>query len=281
MSSRFPSYVVLSVLALCPTMVRADDRVLRVCADPNNLPFSDQEKHGFENRIAELIAKDLGRSLEYTWWAERKSFLRNSLLAGACDVVIGIPSDIRSIAVTRPYYRSTYVFVSPQQQNPVTTLTAERLQKLKIGIHIVGDDFAPPAVALARMGANANIVGYSLFGAFGEVNPPAKLIHALAAGEVDIAIVWGPLAGYFAPKEKSALKLNPVTPSTFLAIPFTYSISAGVRKEDQELRSQIDQSIGRQCLVIQAILSEFGVPKAPQDNPQCESSSASRSASLH
>ncbi len=172
---------------------------LRVCADPNNLPFSNEAREGFENRLAAMVARDLGAKLEYTWWSQRKSFIKNSLDAGRCDVLMGIPAALDSIEVTKPYYRSTYVFVSRQDRAlRVCSLDDARFEKWRIGIHVVGDDYAPPAVALARRGLAANLVGYSLFGSYGEANPPAKLVDAVERGDVDVAIVWGPFAGYFA-----------------------------------------------------------------------------------
>src|SRR4051812_31872304 len=102
----------LSLLLCAAACFGADGRVLRVCADPNNLPFSNERAEGFENRLAELVARELGARLEYTWYAERRGFLRNSLNAGLCDVVMGVPSALGMVAVSRPYYRSTYVFVS-------------------------------------------------------------------------------------------------------------------------------------------------------------------------
>ncbi len=258
MSFRFLS------LFLCAAgmMIAANQPVLRVCADPNNLPFSNQQEQGFENKLAEMFAAQLGAKLQYTWWAERKSFIKNSLEAGRCDLVMGLPTSLTSVATTRPYYQSTYVFVSRHDRNlNVTALSDPRFSKWRIGVHVVGENYAPPAAALARRGITANVIGFSLFGPYGEINPARKLIDAVADGRIDIAIVWGPFAGYFAKKEKAALDIVPVSPPMFLAIPFTYAIAAGVRKNDQPLLTRIDEAIAGNSVEIRRILDQYGVPQ--------------------
>ncbi len=236
--------------------------VFRVCADPNNLPFSNDKGEGFENKIAELIAGKLGDKLEYTWWSQRKSFVKNSLDQGRCDAVIGVPSTLESITATRPYYRSTYVFVSRHDRAlGITSLQDARLDRCRIGIHVVGDDYAPPAVALARRGITANVIGFSLFGEYGEPNPPAKIIDAVARGDLDVAIVWGPLAGYFAKNASTPLDIVPVSPALFLAVPFTYDISVGVHKGDEVLKDKLKDVLENESVPIEKILSEYGVPQ--------------------
>jgi mxaJ protein len=258
MSSRYLNALFCAVL---PALA-ASQPVLRVCADPNNLPFSNQQGQGFENKLAELLAAKLGARVEYTWWAERKSFLKNSLEAGRCDVVLGVPSSLAEVTVTKPYYRSTYAFVSRHDRNlQVASLSDPRFAQWRIGVHVVGDDYAPPAAALARSGVNANIVGFSLFGEFGDQNPPRKIIDAVANRDIDLAIVWGPFAGYFAKQESVTLDIVPVSPATFLAIPFTYDISAAVRKGNDALREQLDTALQSDTGAIQQILTEYGVPQ--------------------
>lgn len=272
----------LSALLLFAMAVLAAERpALRVCADPNNLPFSNSAGEGFENRLAELIARDMGAELRYTWWAERKSFLRNSLNAGRCDIVMGVPATLDSVSPTKPYYRSTYVFVSRTDRKlDISSLNDARLEQMRIGMHVVGDDYAPPAHLLARRGLSSHIAGYSLFGKFGEPNPPARIIEAVEQGDIDIAIVWGPFAGYFAKRQAAPLTITPVSPAMFLAVPFTYEISAAVRKGDDGLRAQIDNALTRECRSIQVLLTEYGIPRLPEEKPQCESSQPA-SAFLH
>ena len=255
MSFRFHSAAVLGLtLAL-----GAGAEELRVCADPNNLPFSNDKREGFENRIAELAARRLGMTVKYVWWSERKSFVRESLAAGACDVVPGLPAGFPGVETTAPYYRSTYVFVQKDGAEPLTSLSDPRLRSLKIGIHVVGDDFAPPARGLARRGI-VNVSGYSLFGAFGEANPAAKIVDAVASGDIDVAIVWGPLGGYFASRSSTPLRVSKIPPDPMSGpAPTEYSISMGAASADW--KSKLDSVLEGGRAEIQSILREFGVPQ--------------------
>ncbi len=258
MSSRCLNVLLCAIIPA----VAAAQPLLRVCADPNNLPFSNEQRQGFENQLAELFAARLGAKLEYAWWAERKSFIKNTLDAGRCDLVMGIPTSLDSVTATKPYYRSTYVFVSRHDRNlQVTSLNDPRFPEWRIGVHVVGDDYAPPAAALARRGVTKNVIGFSLFGEYGEPNPPGKLIDAVAAGDIDIAIVWGPFAGYFGSRERVPLDIVPVSPAMFLAVPFTFDISAGVKKGNETLRSQLDAVIQDESAAIQQILTAYAVPQ--------------------
>jgi mxaJ protein len=135
------------------------------------------------------------------------------------------------------------------------------LNSWRIGIHIVGEDYAPPAYALARRGITSNVVPFSLFGKYGEENPAAKIIDAVEAGEVDVAIVWGPLAGYFAKKAKVPLDVVPVSPAAFLTIPFTYDISLGVRKGNEVLKAELERVLKTESADVQQILSQYGLPQ--------------------
>ncbi len=244
----------------------ATDRTpLRVCADPDNMPFSNRQGQGFDNKLAEVLAATLGAKLEYTWWAERKSFLTNSLEQGRCDLVMGIPSSISSVATTKPYYRSSYVFVSRKDRDlRISSLNDPRFPNWRVGVQVVGDNYAPPAAALARRGITRNITGFSLFGQYGEQNPPHKIIDAVAHGDIDVAIVWGPFAGYFAQREDAALDVVPVSPATFLAIPFTYDISAAVRKGNDGLERALNAAIETDSTVIERVLADYGVPQVPR-----------------
>jgi mxaJ protein len=143
------------------------DRYLRICADPNNLPFSNQRLEGFENRLAELIARELHATVQYTWWAQRRGFFRNTLKAGACDVVLGVPHRFELALTTSPYYRSTYVFAY-RKDRPlrVHSFDDPLLHQVKIGVQLIGDDYAntPPAHALASRNLIGNVVGYTVYG---------------------------------------------------------------------------------------------------------------------
>jgi len=237
---------------------------LRVCADPNNLPFSDSLGRGFENRIAEMVARDFGRRLEYTWWPQRRGFARNTLRAGRCDVVIGVPSSYELASPTRPYYRSTYVFVTRAGRHaPVTSFDDPALRSMRIGIHLMGDDYAnsPAALALLRRGLGSRIVGYMIYGDYSRPHPPSALIDAVVNDDVDVAVAWGPLAGYFAKTSAVPLELTPVRPQIDLPFtPFAYDIAMGVRRGDTTWRAQLDSELVRRRGEIQKILSDFGVP---------------------
>jgi quinoprotein dehydrogenase-associated probable ABC transporter substrate-binding protein len=253
-------YAAASLAAAPPAA--APPAALRVCADPNNLPFSNADREGFENRLAELLAADLKARLEYTWWPQRRGFIRNTLDAGACDVVMGVPAGYGLTLTTAPYYRSTYVFVSRQGRHPgLRSLDDARLKDLRIGVQLVGDDFAnsPPAHALSARGLTANVVGYSVLGDYSRPNPPARIVEAVARGEIDAALVWGPLAGYFARRSAVALELSPIAPDRRL--PFAFDVAMGVRHGDTARQRVLDRFLARRRAKIVAILDDYGVPR--------------------
>jgi mxaJ protein len=236
---------------------------LRVCADPNNMPFSNSALQGFENKIAAVLADELHETVTYTWWAQRRAFFRHTIKAGACDVIIGVTPGAFPVATTEPYYRSTYVFVTRQQSGLwVSSFDDPRLRRLTIGIHVIGDDYnsLPPAVALARRGMVSNVVGYSIYGNYDEASPPSKLIDAVAKGDVDVAVAWGPLAGYYARREPVHLVLSPVATATAQGIPFIYDIAVGVRRDSTALRARLDRALVARRDEIRRILHWYGVP---------------------
>ena len=239
--------------------------VLRVCADPNNLPFSNDRREGFENRLAEMLAHDIGARVEYTWWAQRRGFIRNTLREGTCDLVVGLPTALELAQTSQPYYRSTYVFVSREDRGlELSSFDDPQLRTLKLGVQMIGDDFAnsPPAHALSARGMVENVVGYSVLDDYSKPSPPAHVMAAVAAGEVDAAVVWGPLAGYFARREPVPLKLAPVTPQVDSpSLPFVFDISMGVRRGDAERLQMVNHFLTRRRADIDKVLDEFGVPR--------------------
>jgi mxaJ protein len=245
--------------------IPASETALRVCADPNNLPFSNQKGEGFENKIADLIANEMHRPVEYTWWAQRRGFFRNTLRSGACDVVIGVPASFELAATTQPYYRSTYVFVSRADSGiDIRSFDDPKLKGLKIGVQLVGDDGAntPPAHALTNRGIVDNVEGFTLYGDYNEPNPPARIIDAVVDKKVDIAVVWGPLAGYFVKGQKVPLTIRPVSPEIDLPyLPFVYDISVGVRRGEDELKAKIDQILSAKHAEIDRILTQYNMPR--------------------
>ncbi|MER9438046.1 substrate-binding domain-containing protein [Mesorhizobium sp. M0618] len=249
-------------LLLLPAIANA--RELRVCADPNNMPFSNAAGQGFENRIAEIIATDLGAKLTYTWWAQRRGFIRNTLKAGLCDLVPGTPANLEMLRTTTPYYRSSYVFVTRQDGPDVASFNDPRLRELRIGVQLIGDDGAnsPPVQALGRRGIVGHLIGYPVYGDYSAPNPPARIVEAVANGEIDLAVVWGPLAGYFAQRQKVSLRITPVTPRIDgPQLPLMYDISMGVRREDDALRGDVNSALARHKAEIDAVLAQYGVPR--------------------
>jgi mxaJ protein len=241
-----------------------DQRTLKVCADPNNLPFSDREGRGFENKLAELIGRELGRQVTYTWWAQRRGFVRNTLNAGDCDAIMGVPAHYDLVAATRPYYRSTYVFVARADRGyALRSMKDPRLHALSIGVQLIGNDGfnTPPAHALGEQGITANVIGYTLYGDYRDDSPPARIVEAVAAGDVDVAAVWGPLAGYFAKQSQVPLEFTPIADTEdFAPLRFQYDIAVGVRKADAPLRTAIDNVIARDRDEITRLLRDYGVP---------------------
>ena len=239
--------------------------VLRVCADPNNLPFSNQRGEGFENKLAELLAQDMGERVEYTWWAQRRGFFRNTLKAGLCDVVMGVPSGFEMALTSKPYYRSTYVFLSRKDRHlEVKSFDDPLLKKVRIGVQIIGDDQsnAPPAHALTRRHIIDNVKGFTLYGDYSQPDPPARIVDAVAKGDIDLAIVWGPLAGYFAKQSRVPMEIVPVSPQIDQPfLPFVFDISMGVRRGDQELKDRIDQFMEKRRGEIDQILGDYRVPR--------------------
>jgi quinoprotein dehydrogenase-associated probable ABC transporter substrate-binding protein len=239
-------------------------RELRVCSDPNNLPFSNQRQEGFENRLAQLIASDLGATVKYTWLPQRRGFVRNTLGAGACDVIMGMPAGAERVLTTQPYYRSSYVFVYRKDHHlAIRSLDDPALRKLKIGVQLIGDDYAntPPVHALSRRGIVGNLVGFSVFGDYSQENPPARVIDAVVSGQVDIALAWGPLAGYFAQRSGADLVVIPVSPAADPpSLKFTFDIALAVRPGNVALRDELDRVLQQRRPEIRRVLTEFGIP---------------------
>jgi mxaJ protein len=168
------------------------------------------------------------------------------------------------------------VLVTRKDRNlRIASLLDPRLTTLRIGIHRAGDGYTPPAIALGQNGHGANLVSYSLFPQEGESNAAAKPLDAVAGGEIDAAVVWGPLAGYFAAREPAALDITAVTPAEFDGVPFTYPISIAVAKSNDALRARIDSALSADCRAIAALLDEYHVPQVPfgKGGRACEPSS--------
>jgi mxaJ protein len=254
-----------------PQMPQAltEQNTLRVCADPNNLPYSNERGEGFENKLAEMIARDLGARLEYTWWAERRGFVRNTLKAGACDLLMGLPNGSELALTTDPYYRSTYVFVYRKDRNlALESFDDPLLREMKIGVQMIGNDFnnTPPAHALSNRNIVGNVQGYMIYGDYRSENPQAPIIEAVVGGQVETAIVWGPLAGYFAKRARVPLAVVPVSPQVDRPfLPFVYDISLGVRRGEQQFHDRLDEILERRRPDIERLLDDYGVPRVKDE----------------
>lgn len=245
----FPALLLLSTAAL--------SRDLRVCSDPDNLPFSNSKQQGFENRIAELIARDLHANLVYQWQRMGRGFVRDYLNTSQCDVLIGIPANYQPVLTTTPYYRSSYVFVQRKDGGlRSASLDDPALSHLQIGVQVLEEDYTPPATALARRHLQNQIVGFNTTGETAD-----SIIRAVANHNVDTAIVWGPLAGFFA-RNYAGLEVVAISPEVDPpALPFTFAIAMGVRKGNTALRDELENVIEKRQDEINAILDRYGVPR--------------------
>ena len=236
-------------------------RTLRVCAEPDNLPLSNEHEAGFENRIARVVADELQATLVYEWRLQRRGFVRKTIGADLCDVWIGVPAGLDRLLTTRPYYRSGYVFLNrADAREPLTSFADPRLARLRVGVQLIGDDLAasPPGLALARAGATENVVGYPVWG---EGSAAERISADLAAGRLDAALVWGPQAGYFVDHAPVPLAVvRAVAPMGF-EVPFEFAIAMGVRQGDADLRRELDAALERRARDIDAILDAFHVPR--------------------
>jgi len=233
----------------------------------DNLPFSNQKGEGYENKIAELIANDWKSKLEYTWWPIRRGYYR--MLNGTyCDVIIESPAGVDQAGSTKPYYRSGYAFVSRKGSGleDINSLADPRLKKLKIGVNLfvsTDGEHSPPEMALSRYGVVGNLRGYNT--SYDENIRPEDIINGVINKDVDVAIVWGPMAGYFVKKASAPLVLTPIAAERDSAtgFPMQYSIGMAVRRKDRELRDSLQTLLDRRASDIQAILKDYGVPVIP------------------
>jgi mxaJ protein len=237
-------------------------RPLKVCADPNNLPYSNAAEEGFENKIATLVANKLGRPLQFVWRAQRRGFLREGLNAGECDLITAIPYPNFMVRTTAPYYRSTYVFVSRPGEPAISSLDDPTLRVRKIGVQLIGDDGmnSPPAHALARRGIVENVRGFPIYGDYGKEHPGADIVDGVARGEIDVAAVWGPIAGYFAQRENPRLTVTQIEAGPTDLIPLIFDISMGVRKTDSDLHDAVQRALDDLEPEIRIILDSFHIP---------------------
>jgi len=235
-----------------------DPKTLRVCADPNNLPFSNDKGEGFENRIAEFLAKKLGKDLAYTFYPGATGFVRNTLNAHLCDVILGMPQGNDLVQTTNPYYRTTYAIVTRagSELDGLKTLDDPRLKEKPRRIGLVAN--TPPGNVLAMNGLMASVKPYALMVDTRVESSGAAMMHDLEKGEIDIALLWGPIAGYYA--KHSSVKLNvtplPETPGARMA----FRIGFGVRHSDQNWKRELNTLIAQNKIELERILRDYGVP---------------------
>jgi mxaJ protein len=242
-----------------------DPGLIRVCADPDNMPSSNDKSEGYENKIAELIAKELKAKLSYVWYPTRRGYFR--IINGMyCDMAVEAPAGLDLAGVTKPYFRSGYVFVARQGSGleDLNSLADPRLKQLKIGVNMYTSDAtnSPPAMALSRYGVVGNLKGYFTF--FSDQDRPEDIIKGVANKDVDIAIAWGPLAGYFAKLSSVPLTLTPLPAKDSLSdIPFQYNMGIAVRRRDKEFRDSLEAVLDRRRPEIDAILKQYNIPVLP------------------
>ena len=247
------------------------EKVLRVCADPNNLPLSNRQLAGYENKIAELFARDLGWKLEYTWFPQRMGFIRNTLRARnpddqrfKCDLVIGVPVGFELASTTAAYYRSTYVLAyvkgrgldSVQTPDDLLKLDPAKLKSLKFGVF----GQTPPADWLLKYKLFDQVVPYQRQTGDPDQYPGEMVEKDLVAGKIDVAFSWGPIAGYYAKKVTAApIAVVPFKPDR--EIHFDYAMAMGVRYGEKEWKARVEQLLEKNRGTIQGILAAYGVPQ--------------------
>ena len=241
-----------------------DPHVLRVCADPRNLPYSNEAGEGFENKIAELIARKLGESLAYTFYPGATGFIRNTLDAHRCDVVMGVALGDDIVQPTNPYYRSAYavVFRKGSKFEGLDSLTDPRLKEAKIGV-VAG---TPPSTYLAIDGLLPRIKSYPLVIDTRYESTSQAMIDDLRKGDIDVALMWGPIAGYYAARSNDV----PLTVAPLLkesgGPKLDYFIVMGVRHSDQNWKRKLNTLIRENRSEIEAILRSYGVPMLGEDD---------------
>jgi quinoprotein dehydrogenase-associated probable ABC transporter substrate-binding protein len=241
---------------LAQTGELVDRDTLRVCADPHNLPFSNEAGEGFENRIAELLAQELGVELAYTWYPQSVGFVRNTLGARVCDVVMGIVSTSELMQNTNPYYRSSYALVQrADAKAKVASLDDPQLADLRIGAVAR----TPPIDVLAQQGLLKNLSPYHLMVDTRFDSPGREMVEDVAAGEIDIGVLWGPIAGYWAKQQSVPIEVVPITGENTGAR-LDFRITMGLRRNEPEWKQVLNDFIAEHNAEIQAILLDYGVP---------------------
>lgn len=262
MCLRSPS---LCLLLICVATLPAHAGPLRFCADPNNLPFSNRADQGLDNQIAVLVAHTIHRQAQFVWARNGRGFLRERFNRNACDVLMGVPQQMRGVLTTNAYYRSAYVFVTREREHlQIASFDDPHLNGRKIGLQALDENLSPPSLALIRTGHAMQLVGINSFGAHG-----GDIMRAVAEGRLGMAVVWGPLAGYFTAKDHLPLRLTPVSPLVDASgVPFAFSISLAVHKQDLKLRDELNIGLAQAKPGIRKILAAHNTPTLPLQEAQ-------------
>lgn len=237
---------------------------LTVCADPNNLPFSNDQGEGFENEIAQLIARDLNRPIHYRWWPQTVGFVRNTLRVRLCDLIMGISSVNELLQNTNPYYRSVYSLVYRSDSGLKIATIRDKdpaLQGLRIGV-VAG---TPPVSVLTRHGLLDQVRSYERTVDTRLYAPARDAVQDVAKGDLDLAIIWGPIAGYYAQRQKTPLTLVPL-PARIDEVPMAFNVSMGIRQHETEWKHELNTLLTQLEPQIQGILLSYGVPLLDQQD---------------
>jgi quinoprotein dehydrogenase-associated probable ABC transporter substrate-binding protein len=234
-----------------------DPKVFSVCADPHNMPFSTDKGEGFENKLAELFANKLGKGIAYAWYPQATGFVRNTLAAHRCDVIMGAPQGDDMVQVTNPYYRTAYALVFKQGRGleGVDTLEDPRLKGKRIGI-VAG---TPPGNNMATNGLMANAKPYPLVVDTRVDSSAEAMMRDLEAGDIDVGVLWGPMAGYYAQQARSPMTVVPLVKET-TGPRLAYRIAMGVRFADQDWKRLLNRMITENQPAINKLLLSYGVP---------------------
>lgn len=251
-----------------------DPKVLRICADPRNLPFSNDKGEGFENKIGELFAEKLQKKLDYMYFPQATGFVRVTLGSHRCDVIMGFPQGDDLAQGTNPYYRTAYAIVAKPGSglDEVTTLEDERLKGKHIGI-VAG---TPPATNMAINGLMGNAKPYPLMIDTRYDSSAEAMMNDLEKGEIDAGILWGPMAGFYAKKANPPLHITPLVKET-TGPKLVYRIGMGVRGSDQNWKRQLNRLIQENQPAINKILLDFGVPLLDENDRPIGPESATKS----
>ena len=247
-------------------------RTLRVCVDPDNLPYSQAGGAGYEPALARLLADELKLPLQLHWQPMRRGLVRKTLGDGVCDALLTVPQGLDRLLTTRAYYRSSHVLLTRQADPaPLRSLDDPRLPQLRIGVQLIGDDLAasPPGHALVQRGAVARVVGYTVDGGSaqdaddGQGPAAQRMAAALARGQLDAGLAWGPQAGWFAAQAQPPLALQVLAAPAGLGLPFEFGMAVGVRRGETAWRDRLQAALDARQADIDALLDRWHVPRVP------------------